>query len=170
MVILGLAIFIVGCESKEVRSEKEVKEKRSREERAERERLEDEPSEAREFLSGIVVKIYGNLPGLESSMITVTGKDASGGGETIKLGEPILGLHVQTANGLYVIQCSGEKVYALASLIKTGSEVGFPTKYHWHGRDDLIYLFDLNNVSQDPWGLVPSFVGMIKILPEKKAE
>ena len=130
-------MMMAGCDQMRKQEEEEA---RADSARAARIALEMVPSEGRDILSGTVVKIYGNLPGLESSSITISGKGVSGGGHTVKIGEPIYGLHVQTSKGLYVIQMQGNDVYALASLITVGTEIKFPRKFHYQyniGEEDL---------------------------------
>jgi hypothetical protein len=130
-----------------------------------------------DFLSGPVIKIFGNAPGLESSSISmyVSGKGiyGGGGGETVRLGDSIYGIHIQTSNGVYVIQFKGDRVYAISSLISIGITVRFPTRYYVRddffnnmqmGGDKDAILFGLNKISEEiPW--VPSWDQIVEILP-----
>ncbi|MEI7777465.1 MAG: hypothetical protein WCI52_02560 [bacterium] len=142
--LFGFVMMVTGCDQMRKQEEEEARENKAREARM---ALEMVPNEGRDVLSGTVVKIYGNLPGLEASSISISGKGISGGGDTIKIGEPIYGLHAQTPEGLYVLQMQGNDVYALASLITIGTEIKFPKKFHWQyhvGEEDL---FDKNRIN-----------------------
>ena len=108
------------------------------------------------FLTGTVIKVYGNLPGFEKSFVSVTGKGISGGGETVRLGESIFGVHIQTTNGVYVIQFQGDRAVTLASMIEVGTQLRFPRTFFVRREDhdfmadcdcDTEYLlFDNNNI------------------------
>jgi len=161
--LFSVVVILTGCDNKEADAE----EARYKKERAAREQLENAPEEGRDFLSGTVTKIYGNLPGLEASTISVTGKHVSGGGETIKIGEPIYGLQVQTTKGLYVLQLAGNHVYALASLINVGTEVKFPRKFHWARCTDEVDLFGANNINFGSGVLQPDLSYLLEIVPQK---
>ena len=171
---LGLAVMFTGCDIPE-----DAKIQLVDESKAKLEPIDTRPKTGGEdFLSGSVVKIFGNVPGLESSSIAVRGKGVYGGGETIRLGEQIYGIQVQTSNGLYTIQFKGNRIYAVSSLITNGIRVRFPTRYYVrndffsNGQLDHDYdavLFGLNNISEErPW--VPAWDELVEILPPEPAQ
>jgi hypothetical protein len=118
--------------------------------------IEKPETGAHGFLTGTVIKVYGNLPGFEKSSVSVTGKGISGGGETVRLGESIFGVHIQTTNGVYVIQFQGDRAVTLASMIEVGTQLRFPRTFfvrqenhdYWADSDcDTEYpLFDNNKI------------------------
>jgi hypothetical protein len=168
--ILGLMVTLMGCgngtdakaQQEQARAQKALQENNAK-------RL---PTGSYNFLSGPVIKIYGNIPGVESSSISISGKGVSGGGETVRLGQPIYGIHIQTSNGVYVIQFHGDCVYAVSSLITNGTRVKFPTRYYLHNdycsdnREDCdVDLFGLNHINLQGWMNIPYWDGLVEILP-----
>lgn len=96
-----------------------------------------------DFVTGKVVEVFGNLPELVNSQISfqhnhvglISSDEASAQGQTVQITEPVYILHVQTPAGLlYVVQVEGgqrQTIHGLASVIKVGSLVQFPTKFYY---------------------------------------
>ncbi len=146
-----ISLFLTSCDNAGYDAEQKAREKQNA--------IANAPDEGKDFVSGPVVKIYRNDPNIASSSITMGGAS----GETVKLGETIWGIHVQTPQGLYVIQFQGENSLALSSLISVNTQVRFPTKYHYNGSAELRDLFSRNNISY----VFPSIELEVIVLPEK---
>jgi hypothetical protein len=176
--ILGLAIILTGCGD-----DTDAVSQQTPPQQVVPQKVSERPlTGGEDFLFGPVVKIFGNVPGLDSSTISVSGKGIYGGGETVRLGTPLYGIHVQTSNGVYVIKFQGDHIYALSSLISVGTIVKFPTKFYQReneGADgnfpdsDREYdLFGLNNISKDDgqgYGTVTSWDNLVVIISSEPA-
>ncbi len=84
------------------------------------------------YVEGKVVSEYGNVARIVES------SGALFGNESVKLGNPVYGLKVETPQGIYIIEVdvndqSGSRgphsAYNLAAAIEEGTEVKFPLRY-----------------------------------------
>lgn len=85
------------------------------------------------YVEGKVVSEYGNL-----ARIVESSSGALIGNESVKLGNPVYGLKVETPQGIYIIEVdvndqSGSRgphsAYNLAAAIEEGTKVKFPLRY-----------------------------------------
>jgi hypothetical protein len=157
LVVFSLAT-LSGCGSNEVKVKPLTQEELATKKKSEEiQAYRSAPDRYLNPVTGKVVKIDGTLPGLVRSTISIHGEvdsgfftpgySVSGGGQSVAIGNPTYILHVQTSEGLYVVQivnamgsdfvgssrpysAGPQTIYGLASAIKIGTEVGFPTGYH----------------------------------------
>jgi hypothetical protein len=164
LVVLSLAT-LVGCSSNKVKPPTQ-EELATAKKVAEIETYKNSPTRSLYFLDGKVVKVAGTLPGLVRSTISVSGEGISGGGETVAIGNPTYILHVQTSEGLYVVQVvdgdflrghlgGTQTIWALSTIIKVGTEVIFPTGFHY-------CQYDYNDSWKDVNLFSPSRIGMVE--------
>lgn len=101
------------------------------------------------FVEGEVTSEYGNVARIVESSGAVFGN------ESVRLGNPHYGLHVETSQGNYTIEVevgdrSGSEgmhtVYNLAATIEEGTRIRFPLEYGIH---DLFSADNLGIVDPD---------------------
>ena len=108
-----------------------------------------DPFKPGNFVEGKVVSEYGNVARIVES------SDALFGNESVKLGNPVYGLKIETPQGIYTIEVdvrntSGSSgrhtAYNLAAAIEEGTRVKFPLRY---GRRDLFSADGLGIMDPD---------------------